>query len=115
MQRFRKAKEPARFDERCRRRGRKWLQENPVYDRPRDYWTEFEPELREAFQGLCGYCVMTVLKAEVDHFIPVALLKERGQDEHAYEWGNFRYGDKTLNGRKWKHLVLDPFKVKDEW
>jgi hypothetical protein len=115
MQRFRKVKEPARFDLRCRQRGREWLRDHPNYDRPHDYWTEFESELREGFHGLCGYCVMVVLKAEVDHFIPVAILKQRGQDELAYEWSNFRYGEKTLNARKWKHLVLDPFQVKDEW
>ena len=55
------------------------------------------------------------MKAEVDHFIPVAILKEEGKDKLAYEWSNFRYGEKTLNGRKWKHLVLDPFEVHDDW
>ena len=113
--RFDAAEEPPTFDERCRRRGRKWLRAHPAYDRPEGYWTEFEPNLREVFRGLCAYCVMMTMKAEVDHFIPVAILKKEGQDELAYEWSNFRYGDKTLNGRKWKHLVLDPFEVQDGW
>lgn len=91
---------PWGFNARCRTRGRKWLRENPDYDRPRDYWTEFEPALRRVFRVLCGYCAMTVMKGEIDHFVPAALLKERGQHRLAYEWSNFRYGEKTMNGRK---------------
>jgi hypothetical protein len=44
--------EPAKFDERCRKRGRRWLKAHPDYQgHPRDYWSEFEPDLREAFGG----------------------------------------------------------------
>src|SRR5438105_14519638 len=89
--------EPAKFDERCRQRGLLWLGANPGYQRPKDYWSEFEPELREAFRGRCGYCAMIVMKAQVDHFIPVSLLKECGKDAAAYEWKNFRYGEGVLN------------------
>src|SRR5437660_598536 len=98
MKRFRETQEPATFNERCRRRGQKWLSANQGYDRPKDYWSQFEPDLRNAFSGLCAYCVMLVMKAEVDHFIPVAVFKQRREDHLAYEWSNFRYGDKTLNG-----------------
>jgi len=91
------------------------LKENPVYDRPKNYWTDFEPDLQAAFRGLCAYCVMVGMKAEVDNLIPVAVFKRQRRDELAYEWSNFRYGDKTLNGRKWKHLILDPFEVQDDW
>jgi hypothetical protein len=115
MKRFREVQEPATFDARCRQRGQVWLAQNQGYDRPRDYWTEFEPDLRKVFRGLCAYCVMLVMKAEIDHFVPVAILKQHGDDNQAYEWANFRYGDKTLNGRKWKHLILDPYKVQDNW
>jgi len=107
--------EPRNFDTRCRKRGRAWLAENPDYVRPKDYWTEFEPDLREAFDGLCAYCAMRIMKGQVDHFRPVAVLKEEGNVESAHEWSNFRYGEGQLNGKKWKHIVLDPFDVQDGW
>lgn len=115
MIRVSKPKEPDTFDERCRKRGRQWLKDNPGYQRPRDYWSEFEPELRAAFSGLCGYCAMKVMKAQVDHFISVGVLKTTGRDKDAYEWTNFRYGEAVLNQRKSTHAVLDPFKVKNAW
>ena len=107
--------EPATFDQRCRKRGRAWLAEHDDYDRPRDYWSEFEPNLREAFHGLCAYCAMKTMKCDVDHFRPVAVLKDEGNDELAYEWSNFRYGDGLLNRKKWTHIILDPFVVRDGW
>ena len=115
MMRFRRRAEPEMFDERCRRPGQAWLASHPGYDRPRDYWSEFEPELRDVFGGLCAYCVMFVFKAQIDHFIPVAVLKQKQKDQLAYEWKNFRYGEGVLNGRKSKHIVLDPFQVQDDW
>jgi hypothetical protein len=115
MMRFKPYPEPANWNDRCRKRGRKWLKENPGYDRPKDYWTEFEGELRLAFQGMCAYCVMVVMKADMDHFIPVAQLKKIRKDKLAYEWNNFRYGEGVLNQRKSDHLILDPFEVKDDW
>jgi len=115
MMRFVRQKEPNAFDDRCRKRGEKWLEEHPGYDRPNDYWSEFEPDLRNAFGGLCAYCVMFVMKAQTDHFIPVAVLKRKKQDKLAYEWKNFRYGEGVLNGRKSKQVILDPFQVRDEW
>ena len=115
MIRVRPQMEPANFDDRCRKGGRQWIKDNPGYDRPRDYWSEFEPDLRKVFNGLCGYCAMMVMKAQVDHFKPVVLLKQDGEDEFAYEWSNFRYGEGVLNQKKSSHIVLDPFKVKDEW
>ncbi len=115
MKRVKSTKEPTKFDERCRKRGRKWLKENPKYRRPKNYWSEFEPQLRAAFGDLCGYCVMVTMKSQVDHFIPVAMLKKQKKHVQAYEWTNFRYGEGVLNQRKSNHLVLDPFKVKDNW
>jgi hypothetical protein len=114
--RFTLRDEPPRFDERCRKRGRKWLKDNPGYDgRPRDYWSEFEPELREAFQRLCAYCAMRVFKGNVDHFTSVSVLKKRKEDHRAYEWDNFRYGEAVLNQRKGNCIVLDPFEVREDW
>jgi hypothetical protein len=115
MMRFTLQPEPDAFDARCRKKGQAWLAKHATYDRPYDFWSPFEPELRDAFGGLCAYCVMIVMKAQVDHFIPVAVLKKRKKDALAYEWSNFRYGEGTLNQRKSKYLVLDPFKVRDEW
>ena len=85
MRRVKPVKEPATFDARCRQRGRKWLKANAKYGRPKDYWSEFEPELRLAFGALCGYCAMVTMKSQVDHFVPVAILKVRKQHEQAYE------------------------------
>jgi hypothetical protein len=108
--------EPAEFDENCRRRGWAWLDEHAeVERRPRDYWSKFEPELRAAFGGRCAYCAMRVMKAQVDHFIPVAELRRRGQLPLAYEWSNFRYGEGILNQRKHDALIFDPFDVEDDW
>ena len=116
MIRFKLQAEPANFDSRCRKRGLRWLRANPCYEgRPCDYWSEFEPQLRDAFKGLCGYCAMLVMKAHVDHFIPVALLKVQGKDTLAYEWSNYRYGEGILNQKKGKHKILDPFEVGDDW
>lgn len=44
MKRFTPVDEPADFDARCRKRGRAWLATNPTYQRPQDYWSQFEPE-----------------------------------------------------------------------
>jgi hypothetical protein len=108
--------EPKIFDKRCRSRGHRWLREHQGYDgRPYDYWSEFEPQLRAAFNGLCGYCAMRVFKAQVDHFIPIATLKRQGRDELAYEWTNYRYGEGVLNQKKWEHDILDPFDVRGDW
>jgi len=58
---------------------------------------------------------MRAMKAQVDHFIPVAILKRQGKDELAYEWSNYRYGEGVLNQRRWEHTILDPFEVADDW
>lgn len=115
MMRFKCQPEPSRWDARCRKRGLKWLSEHPGYDRPNDYWTEFENDLCLAFRQMCAYCVMVVMKADMDHFVPVAHLKKKGKHELAYEWSNFRYVEGVLNQRKCDHLILDPFEVKDDW
>jgi hypothetical protein len=116
MIRVRPRPEPKSFDERCRKRGCRWLRDHKGYDgQPHDYWSEFEPELRDAFNGLSGYCAMAVFKAQVDHFIPVARLKRQRTEKLAYEWSNYRYGEASLNQKKWTHKILDPFDVVDGW
>ena len=116
MIRFKLMAEPANFDARCRKRGLRWLRAHPRYEgRPYDYWSAFEPELRDAFKGLCSYCAMWIPWGHVDHFISVAELKRRKQDRHAYEWSNYRYAEGVINQRKWEHEVLDPFVVQAGW
>jgi hypothetical protein len=58
---------------------------------------------------------MRVMKGNMDHMIPVAVLKKKKKDRLAYEWNNFRYVEGVLNQRKHDHLVLDPFEVRDHW
>lgn len=115
MMRFRPQPEPAEWNDACRRHGRAWLDTHPEYDRPHPYWTEFEPHLRAAFDGMCAYCAMRIMKGEMDHFLPIAHLKKEKLDALAYEWSNFRYADGSLNGRKGDRPVLDPFLVEDDW
>jgi hypothetical protein len=115
--------EPATFDAVCRIPGNNWLAANPDYkdrpspkNRPRDYWSNFELDLCIAFNGMCGWCAMRIMtKGEVDHFIPVATLKQTGQDHLAYEWSNFRYIEGWINQKKLNSSVLDPFVVQDGW
>jgi hypothetical protein len=112
---FRLADEPPAFDEKCRQPGMKWLAENPGYDRPKDYWSPFERDLYRAFNSMCGWTAMTIMRGQVDHFIPVATLKQAGLDKLAYEWSNFRYIDGWINQKKWTARVLDPFDVQVGW
>ena len=112
---FQLAAEPPAFEEKCRQPGRTWLAEHPGYDRPKDLWSAFEPDLNRAFKSLCGWCAMLTMRGQVDHFIPVATLKSTGRDELAYEWSNFRYIDGWLNQKKSTAEVLDPFAVQVGW
>ncbi|MEX2121599.1 MAG: hypothetical protein WD847_18575 [Pirellulales bacterium] len=107
--------EPEDFDARCRRRGRAWIAEHPGFNRPRDFWSQFEPHIRAAFGGLCAYCAMLIMRGQIDHFRPIALLRSNDEASLAYEWSNLRYGEAVLNGKKWKHVVLDPFDVQEGW
>ena len=109
------ANEPETFHERCRQRGNDWLAENADSERPEDFWTEFRPDLHDAFGGLCAYCAMGIMNGQVDHFRPWAVLKAEGNEKLAYEWSNFRYAEGLLNQKKWKHVILDPFDVQNEW
>lgn len=116
MIRVARCAEPAKFDERCRSRGRRWLESHPGYEgRPYDYWSEFEPQLRSAFRALCGYCAMWIPKGNADHFVPISVLKKQGKDSLAYEWDNLRYGEAVFNQKKGDSTVLDPFEVENDW
>jgi hypothetical protein len=106
------APEPPAFDERCRTRGNQWLEEHDAQNAP-DYWSEFRPELRRAFEARCGWLAMWVSSGTVDHF--------HAQKTHPhliYEWTNYRYADGSVNSAKkpqWAGRILDPFEVDDSW
>lgn len=107
--------EPPAFDRECRKPGRRWLARHDDANRPRDFWSAFRPDLREAFRGLCAYSAVLIQDGHVDHFQPWHALRRSGRQHRAYEWSNFRYADGAVNQRKGKRRVLDPFRVRDEW
>ena len=112
MIRFERVPEPETFDARVRVRGNAWLKEHST-GRLRDYWREFTPQLRAGFRGLCAYSAMYIQSGDVDHFAPCVTNRAL-----AYEWGNYRYADASLNSRKQGRAVeemLDPFEVDDDW
>lgn len=116
MKKFQPTPEPTDFSSRCRDPGALWLQRNPNHNgRPKDFWSQFEGDLRCVFGGLCAYSVMTVSNGHVDHFVPIALLRKAGRLGEAYEWSNFRFADPHFNQKKGIAEVLDPFKVEDDW
>lgn len=114
--------EPAAFDANCRQAGRQWLQwrqqnQQPLPDRPRDFWSPFRPDLRRGFGCRCGYYAMLIHDGQVDHFISWNTCRTNDTPELAYEWDNFRFVDGALNSSK-RTLdcqLLDPFEVGDDW
>lgn len=104
-------REPKKFEERCRQRGKAWLRTHPNAKRPRDYWSEFRSELADAAKDLCAYCAMYEPVGTVDHFEAVS-----NDLSLAYEWSNYRFVTANLNSKKGKHgPFLDPFEVEDGW
>ncbi len=83
-----------------------WLEDHPDAQRPRDYWSAFITVLAEGFGYLCGYSALFDPAGTVDHFVP------SGQP---YDWSNYRYATGWINSKKRAAIVLDPFKVQDEW
>lgn len=112
MKRFEPSEEPTDFNKKTRQPGNKWLENHPKAKRPRDYWTQFKPELAAVFGELCAYGIMYEPIGTVDHF-----LSFRNYPELAYEWNNYRYLSQSLNSSKQMadEKVLDPFEVQDDW
>ena len=118
----RRPREPKTFDARCRKPGKKWLMTNPVTSgkEPKDFWSQFEPELRAAFRERCGWLAMWIARGQVDHYLskhhpdPAHRKKQRPL---AYEWGNLRYADGDVNNRKRNRdaEILDPYEVRVGW
>ncbi len=104
--------EPPEFDERCRQRGNRWLEKHTGAGRPRDYWTEFKPQLAEGFSDLCAYTVMYTPDGVVDHY-----LSRQYYRQLIYEWSNYRFSAGWINSSKKTadNTVLDPLEVADGW
>ena len=107
--------EPASFDDRCRQRGKAWIASHTSWTRLPDYWTEFRPNLRAAFEERCAYLGLWIASGTVDHF-----RSQAGADgtSLAYEWSNYRYSEHGVNSAKkpaWDGRILDPFEVQDAW
>ena len=105
--------EPPSFNEKARVPGNRWLAKHPDEKRPRDYWSEFKPQLADGFGDLCAYCAMYEPVGTVDHF--VSWHEDRSQ---AYSWENYRYCAQWINASKGKtpaDKLLDPCTIKDGW
>jgi len=109
---FEQQPEPLDFDERCRKRGNRWLDEHPGNDRPKDYWSEFKKPLANGFSDLCAYTVMYAPNGTVDHYLSC-----KNYRHLAFEWSNYRFCADWLNKSKMNadDSVLDPFEVQEGW
>ena len=105
--------EPGYFDAKVRQPGQAWLN-NPANDgkRPADHWTHCCEDLREGFQGLCGYGAMWLPEGTVDHYLSC-----KNHRDLAYEWSNYRFVSARINSRKGSldDTILDPFEVGEGW
>ncbi|MBK6726043.1 MAG: hypothetical protein IPG63_02095 [Xanthomonadales bacterium] len=108
--------EPSQFDTKCRKAGKAWLklQARPLAGRPKDYWSQFRPDLCNAFKSICAYEALFIGAGGgcVDHFEPVSNTKL------IYEWSNYRYANARVNSRKGirgSADILDPFEVRPGW
>ncbi len=116
MRPFEQPPEPPMFDERCRQRGNRWLADHLGAKRPKDYWTEFKPQLADGFIDLCAYSVMYKPSGTVDHFNSWENSREE-RPHLAYEWSNYRFSAGWINSSKstLDEAVLDPFQVQEGW
>ncbi|MDC0935228.1 hypothetical protein OAS39_03000 [Pirellulales bacterium] len=116
MIKFTLAREPAKFDIKCRQRGLKWLRSHPKPTpkkgwRPKDYWSPFRGDLSVAFHATCSLGAMHEPAGTVDHFISCDT-----DETKAFEWDNYRFVSQWLNSSKNnRNGFLDPFDVEDDW
>ncbi|MBM7867389.1 hypothetical protein [Heliomicrobium gestii] len=99
--------EPRDFDEKCRKRGRTWLEAHPDVSRPKDFWNPFRSQLADGFRNLCAYTAMYEPVGTVDHY-----LSYTNRPELTYEWSNYRFAASWVNCSKQNadDNILDPFK-----
>jgi hypothetical protein len=111
--------EPRIFETRVRRRGRRFIKDNPHPTtkqwRTHQYWREVATDLHDLYEGICAYSCHWIPydtgADTVEHFRPKDLYPRE-----AYEWSNYRLVCSTLNGRKGVNEdVLDPFLVENGW
>lgn len=122
-------KEPQDFDEKVRKPGLAWLNEQeffdssiPVTNRQRvpektefpACWRKCAKQLFEAYDGICAYLSVKLFKItgdnSVDHFLPKTLYP--GQ---AYEWSNYRLSSLGVNRTKSTQVdILDPFEIEPD-
>lgn len=111
--------EPPEFNDRVRRKGRRFLRDYPRPTskqwRSHSYWREVGPQLHDQYDGICAYSCHWIPydtgADTVEHFRPKDIYPKQ-----AYEWRNYRLVCATLNGRKGVHEdVLDPFEIQDGW
>lgn len=110
--RFEPGAKPAAFAARVEVRGTAWLAAN-ASGRPIDYWSEFRPDLADAFRSLCSYSAMFEPVGTVDHFVSCDEDRTR-----AYDWTNYRFASGWINSSKQKlkaSQVIDPFEVGNGW
>lgn len=115
-------REPKNFDARCRAEGKNWLAANPITSGkpPKDFWSQFEPELRVAFKSRCGWLAMWIPRGQVDHYLSKHHpdpARRTTQRPLSYEWDNLRYADGEVNNRKRNRdaEILDPYEVREGW
>ena len=113
MIRVERTAEPADFDERVRKPGRRWLERSDPLNTP-GYWRRAARALRHAFHDRCAYTAMWLsAPGTVDHFV------SRDEDRSlSYEWTNLRYSAAWVNSKKSKLRaaeLLDPFEIGDDW
>ncbi len=107
--------EPPTFDRQCRQKGAvaltAWRLAGKT-GRPRDLWSPFREQLRDGFEGRCGYTAMLCSGGSVDHFVSI-----KTNPALAYEWSNYRFIEEWVNKSKQNldGAVLDPFEVHDDW
>ncbi len=118
MIRVQPQQEPAEFQALVREPGLAYLQQVPHPTSKefasRDYWTRVLPKLGEAYGRICAFSCHYIPRdtggATVEHFRPKSV-----HPADAYEWSNYRFVCRTLNGRKGVFNVLDPFVIQDGW
>lgn len=110
--------EPTNFDTTVRQRGIRFLSHTPkpTYKDflAHSYWTAALPDLMSQYQENCAYSGLRLWtkaqEATVDHYLP----KVKNPEE-AYEWTNFRLCNRSINGWKREHKVVDPLKIGTDW
>lgn len=96
------------------KRGNDWLQRHASSaGRPPPYWRQFNHELGQGSDFLCGYMCLWNLDGTVDHFVSID--EDRSL---AYDWDNYRYVAGWINSSKQNVRssdILDPCEVEAGW